>query len=149
MHRFIKIRILRDLDNLEERARSFRHLWLGWQAAPSFRPAADLFETAAGLVLRLEVAGIAPEDLSLTLSGQELVVQGRRRLPPPEGTVRVLQHEVPTGVFERRFLLPLAVDAEAVKARCLKGVLEVELPKPTARRIPVKIAGAADDQQER
>jgi HSP20 family protein len=148
MHHFIKIRILRDLDNLEERARSFRHLWLGWQAAPSFRPAADLFETAAGLVLRLEVAGIPPEELSLSLAGQELVIQGRRRLSPPPGTARILQHEMVTGVFERRFLLPLAVDPEAVEARCLHGVLEVELPRPTARRIPVT-ASLTDDEQER
>lgn len=147
MHHFIKIRILRDLERLEERARALRQLWPGWPTVPSFRPAADLFETAAGLVLRLEVAGIPPEDLSLFLAGQELVIQGRRRLSPPPGTARILQHEMVTGVFERRFLLPTAVDAEAVAARCLHGVLEVELPRPTARRIPVTHTPANDNQE--
>lgn len=148
MHHFIKIRILRDLESLEERARALRQLWPGWLTAPSFRPAADLFETAAGLVLRLEVAGIPPEELSLSLAGQELVIQGRRRLSPPPGTARILQHEMVTGLFERRFLLPTAVDAEAVSARCLHGVLEVELPKPTTRRIKVTVS-ASDDRRER
>ncbi len=147
MHHFIKIRILRDLESLEERARSLRQLWPGWATAPSFRPAADLFETAAGLVLRLEVAGISPEDLRVSLEGQELLIQGRRRLSPPPGTARILQHEMVTGVFERRFFLPLPVDPQAVQARCLHGVLEVELPRPAARRIQVTVSTADDDQE--
>lgn len=142
MHRFIKIRIVKDLDNLEERVRFLRQAWLGWHPAPSFRPAADLFQTADGLVLRLEVAGVSPEDLSLALQGQELLIQGRRRLAPPQGASRVLQHEMATGVFQRRFRLPIPVDPEGIQARYAGGILEVSLRKATPRRIPVKSAPA-------
>ncbi len=142
MHRFIKIRIVKDLDNLEERVRTLRQAWLGWHAAPSFRPAADLFQTAHGLVLRLEVAGVLPEEMSLELRGQELLIQGRRRLTPPDGATKVLQHEMATGVFERRFLLPVPIDHEGIQARYLHGILEVTLQYSTPRRIPVKSAAA-------
>ncbi len=144
MHRFIKIRLVKDLDTVEERVRALRYAWLGWQPAPSFRPAADLFETPEGLVLRLEVAGVLPEDLSLTLQGQELLVQGRRRLNPPVGTNRVIQHEMATGVFERSFPLAIPVDPEGIEATYVNGVLEVTLRKPAPRRIPV--TSAAPDQ---
>ncbi len=138
MHRFIKIRIVKDLDNLEERVRYLRQAWLGWHPAPSFRPAADLFQTADGLVLRLEAPGVAPEDLSLALQGQELLIQGRRRLPPPEGATRVLHHEMATGIFERRFQLPIPVNPDDIQARYVNGILEVSLRKAAPRRIPIK-----------
>ena len=81
MHRLIKIRIIRDFDHLEEQMRrGFDTLLEAYQTPVSFRPAADFYETAQGLVLRLELAGVASEDVSLTLTGHELLVRGRRRL---------------------------------------------------------------------
>ena len=71
MHRLIKIRLVRDLESLEERLRSSKHTWLGRHHTSAWRPAADFCETSQGLVLRMELAGVAPEDLQLSLSGQE------------------------------------------------------------------------------
>ena len=90
MHRLIKIRIIRDFEQMEERWRWQPDVWFG-SSRPHlhFRPAADFYETAQGLVLRLEVAGIQPESLCLSLAGQELVVEGRRQPPPPEGIRRL------------------------------------------------------------
>ena len=84
MHRLIKIRIIRDFEQMEEHWRCQPHVWFG-SSRPHlhFRPAADFYETAQGLVLRLEVAGIQPESLCLSMAGQELVVEGRRQPPPP------------------------------------------------------------------
>ena len=82
MHRFMKIRIIRDFEYLEEQGRrSFDTLLEAYKTSVSFRPAADFYETVQGLVLRLELAGVAAEDVSLTLTGHELVVRGRRRPP--------------------------------------------------------------------
>src|SRR5208282_6887146 len=107
-----------------------------------FRPAADFYETAQGLVLRLEVAGIQPESLCLSLAGQELVVEGRRQPPPPEGIRRFIHLEMSFGAFERCFLLPIPVDLQGVRARYQDGILEVHLPRkaPQIRQIPVKQA---------
>ena len=82
MHRLIKIRIIRDFERLEEQVRrGFDTLLEAYKTPVSFRPAADFYETAQGLTLRLELAGVAPADVSLTLTGHELVVRGRRRPP--------------------------------------------------------------------
>lgn len=143
MHRFIKIRIIRDFEHLEEH---FRHRpGLHLESALSevqFRPAADLYETHQGLVLRVDLAGVKPDSLSLSLAGQDLVIKGRRQPPPPEGIRRFIHLEIGFGAFERSFTLPIPVDPQAVQARFLDGILEVTLPRkaPQIRQIPVRQA---------
>jgi HSP20 family protein len=139
MHRLIQIRILRDYESLEDQMRTWKDIFLGHrQPLSSFRPAADLIETAQGLALRLEVPGVGPEDLSLTLAGQELIIRGQRRPEHPQDTRRFLHHEMSYGPFERSFLLPIPIDPEQIQARCTNGILEVLLPRLAPRRIPVK-----------
>ena len=143
MHRLIKIRIIRDFEQMEEHWRCQPHVWFE-SSRPHlhFRPAADFYETAQGLVLRLEVAGIQPESLCLSVAGQELVVEGRRQPPPPEGIRRFIHLEMGFGAFERCFLLPIPVDLQGVRARYRDGILEVHLPRKALqiRQIPVKQA---------
>ncbi len=139
MHRLIKIRLIRDYESLEERMRGWKDVFLGLKEPPAaFQPAADLLETARGLVLRLEVPGVAPDDLSLALAGQELIIRGRRRPEHPEGARRFLHRELVHGPFERTFRLPLAIDPGQVEARLTDGILEVVLPRSAPRRIPVQ-----------
>jgi HSP20 family protein len=142
MHRLIKIRLIRDYESMEERLRGWKDVFLGLKESPvAFQPAADIFETALGLVLRLEVPGVAPDDLSLALAGQELIIRGRRCPGHPEGTRRFLHHELAYGPFTRSFLLPIPIDPEKIEARCVDGILEVVLPRLTPRRIPVQDRG--------
>ncbi len=141
MHRLIKIRIIRDFEHLEERWRCQPDI--SFAATGShiyFRPAADFYETNRGLVLRLELAGVKPDTLSISLAGQELVVAGRRQPPPPEGIRRFIHLEMGFGAFERCFILPVPVDPQDVQARYLDGILEITLPRkaPQIRQIPVQ-----------
>jgi len=141
MHRLIKIRIIRDFEHLEERWRCQPDfLFESTRAQVHFRPAADFYETTRGLVLRLELAGVKPETLSISLAGQELVVQGRRQPPPPEDIRRFIHLEMGFGAFERSFILPIPVDPQDVQARYLDGILEITLPRkaPQIRQIPVQ-----------
>jgi HSP20 family protein len=141
MHRLIKIRIIRDLEHLEERMRSWRdRLFPLSEMELPFRPAADLYETPEGLVLRLEIPGADREDLGIDLAGQELVIRGQRRPAPPANTSRVLHYEIAYGSFERTFHIPIPVNPEGVTARYEHGILEVKLPRqrPRARRIAVR-----------
>ncbi|MFA4903293.1 MAG: Hsp20/alpha crystallin family protein [Desulfobaccales bacterium] len=141
MYRLIKIRVIRDFDRLEEQVRrGLDTLLEAHKTSASFRPAADFYETSQGLVLRLELAGVAAEDISLSLTAHELVVRGRRRPPPPEGLRRFIRLEIGFGAFERRFTLPLPIDSEGVEAAYVDGILEVRLPRkvPQSRQITVK-----------
>jgi HSP20 family protein len=140
MHRLIRIRIIRDFEHLEERWRCrLDHLGESNRASSHFRPAADFYETAQGLVLRLELAGVKPDSLSLSLAGQELVVKGSRQPPPPKDIRRFIRLEMGFGAFERSFILPIPIDPQGVQARFLDGILIIDLPRkaPQVRQIPV------------
>jgi HSP20 family protein len=141
MYRLIKIRVIRDFDRLEEQMRrGLDTLLEAHKASASFRPAADFYETTQGLVLRLDLAGVAAEDISLSLTAHELVVRGQRRPPPPDGIRRFIRLELGFGAFERSFTLPISIDPEAVEAGYIDGILEVRLPRkaPQSRQITVK-----------
>ena len=143
MHRLIKIRIIRDFEHLEEQWRC--QPVTGFESVRNsihFQPAADFYETTQGLVVRLELAGVKPDSLSLSLAGQELVVQGRRQPPSPAGIRRFIHLEMGFGAFERCFILPIPVDPQDVQAQFLDGILEITLPRkaPQIRQIPVKQA---------
>lgn len=130
MYRLIKIRVVRDFDRLEEQVRrGLDTLLEAHRTSVSFRPAADFYETAQGLVLRLELAGVPAEAISLTLAAHELVIQGCRRPPRPDGLRRFIHLEMGFGAFERRFQLPIPIDPEGISAAYADGILEVSLPR--------------------
>jgi HSP20 family protein len=140
MHRLIKIRIVRDLERLQERVCRFLDpRFEANQTAGCFRPPVDFFETAEGLTLRLDLAGVGPDDFSISLAGQELLIRGQRKPPPHQGISRFLLAEIGFGAFERAFNLPIPVDPKAIEARYADGVLTVKLPRkfPPTRKIPV------------
>jgi HSP20 family protein len=141
MYRLIKIRVIRDSDRLEEQVRrGLDTLLEAHKTSASFRPAADFYETSQGLVLRLELAGVPAEAISLSLTAHELVVRGCRRLSRPDDLRRFIHLEMGFGAFERHFKLPIAIDPEGVKATYVDGILEVRLPRkaPQSRQITVK-----------
>ncbi len=141
MHRLIKIRIIRDFEHLEERWRCQPNtLFESTRTHVHFCPAADFYEMTDGLELRLELAGVQPDTLSISLAGQELMVKGRRQPPPPNGIRRFIHLEMGFGAFERCFILPIPIDPQDVQARYLDGILEITLPRkaPQIRQIPVQ-----------
>ncbi|MBM4357227.1 MAG: Hsp20/alpha crystallin family protein [Deltaproteobacteria bacterium] len=91
------------------------------------------------LVFRTELPGRSPESVEVTLEADTLTVRAAAARAFPEGYV-VRHHGRPAGASSQRISLPCAVDAQAVTATFLRGVLTVTLPKAVPggpRRIPV------------
>lgn len=95
--------------------------------------------------LLLDVPGVEPKDVEITLDNGVLSVSGNRN---EEKFVEAKSSEQPQqqrverrlGRFHRRFILPDTVDADNVNASGRNGVLEIVIPKqPRAqpRRISV------------
>lgn len=102
-------------------------------------PAMDLVETEGHFVLTADLPGLGEEDVSIEVEERVLTVSGERKAAhagAKEGYHRV---ERAFGAFSRSLALPEGVDAEAVEASFDRGVLEVRIPKPEARK-PRKIA---------
>lgn len=92
-------------------------------------PATDVSETPEQLILRLEVPGLARDDIKLSVENNMLAVRGEKRQETATEGENFYRCERAYGSFERSFALPSHVDPERVKASIEDGVLTIRLPR--------------------
>jgi HSP20 family protein len=105
-------------------------------------PAMDLVETDDSFVLKADLPGLDEKDINLEVEDNVLTISGDRKAEHEEKREGYYRVERSFGSFRRSLTLPDGVDAEAVKARFDKGVLEVRIPKPEdrkPRRVSIKV----------
>jgi HSP20 family protein len=116
-------------------------------ATAEWIPAVDVLEYADRFELLVDLPGVDPQAVEVTLDGGVLTLSGERRQEHAaisSGTESALQQERRErlhGRFYRRFILPDTADAENVSATGRNGVLEVSIrkhPKAQPKRIAVK-----------
>jgi len=95
---------------------------------PAWRPPADVFETVDEVWVVVALPGVEPERLRVTVSGNGLVVDGERTLPPVFRTALVHRLELPHGLFARRVDLPPG-RYEILKNELQNGCLFLQLKK--------------------
>ena len=100
------------------------------QRSATWRPLADIRESAEMVMVKIELAGMKEEEIDVTLYEDALLVSGERH-EEPEGNENVYYHEaqIRYGPFRIDVLLLLPIDREGVKARYENGFLWVDLPK--------------------
>ena len=81
------------------------------------------------LILNFELPGVREKDVSLSITGDLLTVEGERAVTQELKGESYHHVERVYGNFERTVRLPMPVQAEQVKAIYHDGVLEVELQK--------------------
>lgn len=107
--------------------------------------AMDVIETADELRATIELPGVRPEDVEITVDDNVLTVAGEKKVTletDDEAGVRISERRY--GRFERSFVLPQNVDSERVSADVEHGVLMLRLPKreeAKPRRIRVGVNG--------
>jgi HSP20 family protein len=107
------------------------------------RPPVDVIERPDSVLVLVDVPGLAPEQLDVSLAGNMLTVQGTVPAAAAADADHVHLRERPTGSFKRCVPLPASVDAESISAECRLGVLQVTIARSErdkARRIPVRCA---------
>ena len=92
-------------------------------------PSVDMCETKDDLVLRVELPGVREKDVAVSITGDLLTIKGERRWDDESKDQKFLHVERVYGQFERLIQLPMAVQADKVKAAYRDGVLEIKLPK--------------------
>jgi len=108
----------------------------------SFSPPTDVIELADKLLVVVEVAGMRSSDLDITLLERQLVISGRRERSQHVNSA-YHQVEIVYGEFQIEVALPFAIDREAVSATYETGILQIELPRKSAKPIRiVEINGA-------
>ncbi|MHB8791937.1 MAG: Hsp20/alpha crystallin family protein [Thermoleophilia bacterium] len=96
----------------------------------SFQPLADVYyvKETNSVIVKLEIAGISPDDARLTVQDKTLIIEGSRVDPKQEGQKVYQQMEIDYGHFKRKIMLPIIVDADNAQASYQDGFLTIELP---------------------
>jgi len=129
----------------------FEHLWrTAWgntparynsdTAQPVIRPAMDVIENEHSVVVRMDLPGLAAEDVHVEVDGDILTISGAFDKAQEQDGERYHVRERANGAFKRSLRLANTVDAAHIEAAFASGVLTLTLPKrPEAqpRRIEV------------
>jgi HSP20 family protein len=117
----------------------FRTAFLPGQAARRY-PLINLSENPDHVYVEALAPGIDPGALEVTVTGNMLTIAGeKRRLPADIKPEAFHRSERAAGRFVRTIELPVAVDADHIKAEYTHGLLRVTLPKAVAAK-PKQIA---------
>lgn len=115
-------------------------------STPAWMPEVDIAETENELVLTAEMAGMAPEDVDLTVKNNELTIKGQKKMEQVDNQ-SFHRIERRYGSFTRSFRLPQTVDTESIKAEFKNGLLKVAMAKKEsvkARKIEIVGADASE-----
>ena len=111
-----------------------------------FSPSVDVFyqDDPPRALVKVDLAGILIEDVSLEIRGRRLLISGRRRATGPEGRL-FQQIEIEHGPFGRAVELGADVLADQARASYDDGMLLVEVPlarrEQVRRRVPIEEGG--------
>jgi HSP20 family protein len=104
-------------------------------------PAVDIYETAEGVTIVAELAGVRREDLKVMVDGDVVRIYGQRRPTCREDKARYHRLEIAAGSFVRSFRISVPFDPSGVEARVDEGMLLVHLPRrpePATQHITVE-----------
>src|SRR5690349_17750472 len=102
-------------------------------------PSAEVVRNGDDAVVRLEVPGLKPDDISVEVNDGRLVVSGERRDERSEDKDGRSVREIRYGSFRRSFGLPAGTGQDAVSASYDAGVLTVKVAGVYAGSTPVRI----------
>jgi HSP20 family protein len=101
----------------------------------TWRPAADVYRSSDGWLLKFELAGVAMEDVSVSARGSALTVSGVRRDQMADGNFCQYSMEISYSRFERKIHLPCDIEKATLDIEFVMGILLVHVmlsPEGTA-----------------
>jgi len=103
-----------------------------WQSF--LRPALDIYETETQYNITLELPGVEPKDVHITLDEDVLFIQGEKHHAQEYKDSQQHRIERAYGAFQRMLNLPDDADPDNIKASFQNGVLRLTIGKRTPSR---------------
>ena len=110
-------------------------------ATTAWAPALDISERKDAYLVTVELPGLKPEDLDITMEDGLLTIRGERQFTSESSEQQFHRVERRYGAFRRSITLPAHVMAEQIQASFEDGVLQILVPKAEEampRRIQVR-----------
>lgn len=128
-HELNHLMSMKPWDDVEEELFSLGSDWV---------PAVDVKTEKERYLIQVDVPGVKPEDIDISLDNELLTIQGHRKEEKKAEENGFQRVERFSGSFFRRLSLPGSIDADHVNAKVHNGVLEVTVPRQEAKA-PKKI----------
>ena len=131
--------IRRELDRLFDRFGDLEG-WGDFASLGDWAPSMDVSESKDAFVVKMEVPGMEPGDIQVSMQESMLTVKGEKKQEKEEKTDNYYVAERSFGSFARSIRLPDTVDEGKVEAKFDKGVLKITAAKkPEAVKAERKI----------
>lgn len=103
-------------------------------------PAVNMYETGEAVTLEMEVPGVDPKNLDVSIQGDTVSIKGTRPARSTGEKEVLHRHERFTGDFSRTLELPFNVNQDTVRASYKNGILNIwmsrsEVDKPKSIKI--------------
>lgn len=101
----------------------------GEKIADWFAPRSDASVSEASYQISMELPGVAPAGIDISMQDGMMIVRGEKHLDNEEKGDNYFFSEREYGTFQRSFRLPVDARAEDIVADFKNGVLTVTIPK--------------------
>ena len=122
---------------LQDALRQSQHSMI--QRSTTWRPLADIRESADTMTVKIELAGMSEEDIEVTVYEDALIVGGERRDDSEHSECFYHEAQIRYGPFRVEVLILSPFDQDRVQARYENGFLWVDLPKKIQQDAPQRI----------
>jgi HSP20 family protein len=92
-------------------------------------PAADVYQTPEGWLVKVELAGVSAEDIELDIQGNILYIAGSRKDRSCTGELSYHQMEITYSSFEKTLKFPASIEGAVVEHNFENGLLLIRLKK--------------------
>lgn len=125
------IKVLREMTDMAVRknARSYFYNSTDDMCAGHWEPNTDIFETEAHVIIRVELANVDREDVSVLVKNGTLRISGIRRSVEDTEPIYFHQMEIHCGEFSKVISLPEAIEHNEIKASMKNGILSIFISK--------------------
>lgn len=93
----------------------------------AWMPPADVYSITGGWLIKLDLAGVRLEDVSIAVQGSAVIIEGVRRDLSSEESYNCHVLEITYSRFERVFRLPSSLENADVKMDYKDGILTVRV----------------------
>ena len=92
-------------------------------------PAADVYNTSEGWVVKVELAGVSVEDIEIDIQGNTLSIAGCRKDRSCVSGISYQQMEITYSSFEKTLRFPAPIDGATLDHMFENGLLIIHLRK--------------------
>jgi len=100
-----------------------------WEEETDAELTIDLYQTPTDIIVQTMVAGVQPDNLSITITRDMITIKGKREENQSIDKGNFFVQELYWGSFSRTISLPEEVDPEEAEAIEKHGLLIIKLPK--------------------